>query len=59
MSGARPGPDGLELRLAESGRQRLRVLMSANAARSGCAASFELGLQLRRWLRCCHLTVPA
>jgi hypothetical protein len=48
MSGARPGPDGLELRLAESGRQRLRALMSADAARSGRAANFELGLQLRR-----------
>lgn len=48
MQGARPGPDGLWLRLDETGVQRLRVLMSADAARAGRAASFELGLQLRR-----------
>lgn len=48
LSGAKPGPDGLELRLGETGQQRLRVLMSADAARSGRAASFELGLRLRR-----------
>jgi hypothetical protein len=48
LTGARPGPDGLELRLGETGRQRLLVLMAADAARSGRAASFELGLRLRR-----------
>jgi len=48
LTGARPGPDGLELQLGETGWQRLRVLMSADAARSGRAASFELGLRLRR-----------
>jgi len=48
FSGARPGPDGLELRLGETGLQRLRVLMSADAARTGRTANFELGLRLRR-----------
>jgi hypothetical protein len=32
MSGARPGPDGLELRLAESGRQRARRELRARPA---------------------------
>jgi hypothetical protein len=48
MNGARPGPDGLELWLGETGLHRLRALMSADAARSGRAAKFELGLRRRR-----------
>jgi hypothetical protein len=48
MNGARPGPDGLLLRLAETGTHRVLVLMSADAARAGRAASFELGLRLLR-----------
>lgn len=48
LSGAVPGPDGLELRLAETGVYRLLVLVSADAARAGRAAGFELGLRLRR-----------
>ena len=48
LNGARPGPDGLLLRLAETGRHRVLVLMSADAARAGRAASFELGLRLLR-----------
>ncbi|MGB2816609.1 MAG: hypothetical protein WBA53_17805 [Burkholderiaceae bacterium] len=48
MTGAKPGPDGLELRLTETGMHRLRVLMSADGARVGRAASFELKLRLRR-----------
>lgn len=48
MTGARPGPDGLELWLGETGLHRLRVLMSADAARAGQSANFELGLRRRR-----------
>lgn len=48
LSGARPGPDGLEWRVVETGVHRVVVLMSSDAARSGRAASFELGLRLRR-----------
>jgi hypothetical protein len=48
LQGARPGPDGLWLRLDETGGHRLLVLMSADAARAGRAASFELGLRLLR-----------
>lgn len=48
ISGAVPGPDGIDIRFAESGVHRLVVLMSANAARAGRAASFELGVRLRR-----------
>lgn len=48
MQGARPGPDGLVLRLDETGAHRLLVTMSADAARAGRAASFELGLRLLR-----------
>jgi hypothetical protein len=48
MNGARPGPDGLSLRLDQTGTHRLLVLMSADAARAGRAANFELGLRLRR-----------
>lgn len=47
MTGARPGPDGLELFLFETGLHRLQVLMSADAARAGRAADFELGLRRR------------
>jgi hypothetical protein len=47
MTGARPGPDGLELFLFETGLHRLQVLMSADAARAGRAANFELGLRRR------------
>ncbi len=47
MTGARPGPDGLELILFENGLHRLRVLMSADAARAGRAANFQLGLRRR------------
>ncbi len=48
LQGVRPGPDGLLLRLDETGAHRLLVLMSADAARAGRAASFELGLRLLR-----------
>jgi hypothetical protein len=48
ISGVQPGPDGIDLWFAQSGVHRLLVLMSADAARSGRAASFELGLRLRR-----------
>jgi len=48
ISGVQPGPDGIDLWFTQSGVHRLLVLMSADAARSGRAASFELGLRLRR-----------
>jgi hypothetical protein len=48
VQGARTGPDGLMLRLGETGVHRLRVVMSADAARAGGAAAFELGLRLLR-----------
>jgi hypothetical protein len=48
ISGAVPGPDGIDLRFAQTGTCRVLVLMSADAARTGHAASFELGLMLRR-----------
>jgi hypothetical protein len=48
ISGVVPGPDGIEMRFVQSGAYRLVVLMSANAARAGRAANFELGLSLRR-----------
>ena len=48
ISGVVPGPDGIDLRLAATAVVRLHVLMSADAARTGLAASFELGLRLRR-----------
>jgi hypothetical protein len=48
ISGVQPGPDGNGLWFAEAGMYRLLVLMSADAARSGRAADFELGLRLRR-----------
>lgn len=48
MIGARPGPDGMELRLLEAGRYRLLVALSADAARAGRAVPFDLGIRLRR-----------
>ncbi len=48
ISGVVPGPDGTDLWLAQTAVYRLLVLMSADAARTGRAASFELGLRLRR-----------
>ncbi len=48
ISGVVPGPDGADIGFAQAGVYRLLVLMSADAARSGRAASFELGLRLRR-----------
>jgi hypothetical protein len=48
ISGVQPGPDGIDIWFAQTGMYRLLVLMSADAARSGRAADFELGLRLRR-----------
>lgn len=48
ISGVVPGPDGIDLRFADTAVVRLLVLMSADAARTGRAANFELGLRLRR-----------
>lgn len=48
LDGAVPGPDGLVWQLAQDGLHRLRVAVSADAARTGQAASFTLGLRLRR-----------
>ena len=48
LSGAQPGPDGLVLSLTETGVYRLLVVMSADAARAGRAASFDLRQRLRR-----------
>jgi hypothetical protein len=48
VQGARPGPDGLVLQFGETGAHRLVVSMSADAARTGRASSFVLGLRLRR-----------
>lgn len=48
ISGVQPGPDGIDIWFAQTGMYRLLVLMSADAARTGRAASFELGLRLRR-----------
>jgi hypothetical protein len=42
------GPDGIEIRFSQAGVHRVLVLMSADAARAGRAANFELGLRLRR-----------
>ena len=47
-SGVVPGPDGIDLQFADAAVYRLLVLMSADAARTGRAAGFELGLRLRR-----------
>jgi hypothetical protein len=48
ISGVMPGPDGIDIRFAQAGVHRVLVVMSADAARAGRAASFELGLRLRR-----------
>jgi hypothetical protein len=48
ISGVVPGPDGIDIWFAQTGVHRLLVLMSADAARAGRAASFELGLRLLR-----------
>ena len=48
MQGARSGPDGLLVRLVEPGAHRLLVQMSADAARLGRVANFELRLRLLR-----------
>ncbi len=48
IDGMVPGPDGIEIWCAQTGVVHLLVRMSADAARSGSAASFELGLRLRR-----------
>jgi len=46
--GASPGPDGMRLRMMETGVHRLYVVMSSDAARTGRTAGFRLGLRLRR-----------
>lgn len=48
VSGAVPGPDGLRLRLMETGVYRLFVVMTGDAARRGKAARFQLRLKLVR-----------
>jgi len=48
FSGVMPGPDGIDLWFQQAGVYRLLVIMSADAARSGRSAKFELGLRLRR-----------
>jgi hypothetical protein len=48
ISGVVPGPDGIDIWFAQTGVHRVLVLMSADAARAGRAASFELGLRLLR-----------
>ena len=48
VSGAVPGPDGLRLRLMETGVYRLYVVMTGDAARVGKAARFQLRLKLIR-----------
>ncbi len=48
ISGVVPGPDGIEIWFTQTGVHRLLVLMSADPARAGRAAKFELGLRLRR-----------
>jgi hypothetical protein len=48
VSGAIPGPDGLRLRLVETGAHRLYVVMIGDAARGGKAARFRLRLKLLR-----------
>ena len=48
VSGAVPGPDGLRLRLMETGVYRLYVVMTGDAARMGKAARFQLRLKLLR-----------
>jgi hypothetical protein len=47
LEGARPGPDGMRLRVSEQGAWSIRVAMSADAARSGQRAAFALFLRTR------------
>ena len=49
IQGAKPGADGLRLRLPETGTYRLSVVMSSDAARTGRKARFQLRLMLRRF----------
>ncbi len=48
IQGARPSTDGLRLLLPETGRYRIDVVMTGDAARTGKRAAFTLGLRLRR-----------
>ena len=48
LGGARPGPDGLRIRLMESGVHHVYVTMTGDAARQGRAARFLLRLKLLR-----------
>jgi hypothetical protein len=48
IEGAQSGPDGLRLSLAESGVHRIHVAVSADAARTGKAAAFQLRMRLQR-----------
>jgi hypothetical protein len=48
ISGVQPGPDGIDIWFAQTGMYRLLVLMSADAARTGRAATLRLRLRLRR-----------
>ncbi|MGB2816392.1 MAG: hypothetical protein WBA53_03845 [Burkholderiaceae bacterium] len=48
IEGAQSGPDGLRLNLAESGVHRIYVAVSADAARAGKAAAFQLRIGLQR-----------
>jgi hypothetical protein len=48
IEGAQSGPDGLRLQLTESGVHRVHVAVSADAARAGKAAAFQLRIALQR-----------
>jgi hypothetical protein len=48
IQGARPSADGLRLRLPETGRHQIEVVMTGDAARTGKRATFKLGLRLLR-----------
>jgi hypothetical protein len=48
LAGARPGPDGLRIRLTETGVHRVHVVMTGDASRRGRAARFLLRLKLLR-----------
>jgi hypothetical protein len=50
IQGAKPGTDGLRLRLPETGAYRLYVVMSSDPARTGKTADFQLTLRLGRSL---------
>ena len=47
LDGARPGADGLQMLLSETGRWRASVLMEGDAARVGGRAVFTLTLERR------------